>query len=99
MHDAVSRKFLRHVCTCWLSLSRCLAKLVEQRNPLMSFLKVEIHNNGSSSTSGLRDYKIPKLNQSYFSLSRSEVGKKKRQRSVPGLKLDSNKTPSIGPVV
>ncbi|GBN23238.1 hypothetical protein AVEN_170582-1 [Araneus ventricosus] len=46
---------------------------------ITSFLKAEIHKKGSSSSSasGLRDYKFPKLNQSYLSSSRSEVGKEK----------------------
>ncbi|GBN68171.1 hypothetical protein AVEN_218434-1 [Araneus ventricosus] len=77
MHDAERRKIVKHVCTLWLSLSRCLTRLVEQWNPLTSFLKAEIHNDGNSSASGLRDYKIPKLNQSCLSSPRSEVGKEK----------------------
>ncbi|GBN23329.1 hypothetical protein AVEN_212647-1 [Araneus ventricosus] len=67
-HDVIQR---------WISLSSCLERLVEQWYPLASFLKAEIHDSSSNSTSGLRDYKIPKLNQFYFTSSRSEVGKEK----------------------
>ncbi|GBM59437.1 hypothetical protein AVEN_117641-1 [Araneus ventricosus] len=55
-----------------------IARLVEQWNSLTSILKADIHNNGSSSASGLRDYKIPKLNQSCLSSPRSEVGKERK---------------------
>ncbi|GBN99708.1 hypothetical protein AVEN_193579-1 [Araneus ventricosus] len=92
MHDTESRKILKRVCKCWLSLSCCLARLVEHWNPLTSFLKAEIHNNGSSSTSGLRDYKIPILNWSCLSSPRSEVGKEKK--FVPKEKTSSGERSS-----
>lgn len=66
LHNAECRKILKHVSTRWLSLSRCLKRLLEQWHPLVSLFKEEVKNNLFSNQ--LKDYKIPKIkNQSLLS--------------------------------
>ena len=42
MHDVDQKKMLKHVCTRWLSIDRCLARLIENWAPLYDFFKSEV---------------------------------------------------------
>lgn len=65
LHNTEIRKILKHVCTRWLSLGRCLNRLLQQWQPLASFFRTEVCGLKVSSPLGsLQTYKIPKLDQS-----------------------------------
>ncbi|XP_046402959.1 uncharacterized protein LOC124168735 [Ischnura elegans] len=63
LHDTEVRKILKHVPTRWLSLKRCLDRILDQWNPLLSLFKDEIVSNDSGEGT-LKNYKIPKHIQS-----------------------------------
>lgn len=54
------RKILKHVCTRWLSLGKCLERLISQWQPLQSFFKDEVKQSTSTNTS-LKYIQIPKI--------------------------------------
>ncbi|KAL1416686.1 hypothetical protein MTO96_027629 [Rhipicephalus appendiculatus] len=58
IHDADFRKILKHVPTRWLSLGKCLTRLLDQWKPLLSFFLHEVKD--KKSPSFLDSYQIPK---------------------------------------
>lgn len=58
IHDAEFRKILKHAPTRWLSLGKCLTRLLDQWKPLLSFFLHEVK--GKRSPSFLDSYQIPK---------------------------------------
>jgi hypothetical protein len=58
LHNSETKKILKHVCTRWLSLGRCLNRLLSQWDALVSFFKEEISDKNKNSS--LRFYTIPK---------------------------------------
>lgn len=59
LHGEESKKILKHVCTRWLSLGKCLKRLVEEWDPLISFFKGQLTVQ-KPHTSSLSSYVIPK---------------------------------------
>lgn len=77
LHDTDVKKILKHVCTRWLSLGKCLGRLLEQWQPLTSFFMEETKSAQTSERTGfLQTYHIPKLKdaQSSFQSSEPDVG-------------------------
>ena len=62
LHDAEQHKFLKHICTRWLSVGKCLGRMMEQWDPLTSFFHDEVKKDGpkSQATSSLSTFRIPK---------------------------------------
>lgn len=63
LYGSEIRKILKHVSTRWLSLGRCLLRILDQWDPLTSFFKGEVRNGSNSRCPELQDFKIPKLKQ------------------------------------
>jgi hypothetical protein len=55
------RKILKRVCTRWLSPGRCLARLLQEWEPLTSQFKSEVKCEKEFNVGSLQSYKIPKL--------------------------------------
>lgn len=91
LHDTEVRKILKHVPTRWLSLKRCLDRILDQWNPLLSLFKDEIVSNDSGEGT-LKNYKIPKHIQS-ADVSNSEPKSKHYDTSSAHSSL-KRKTPS-----
>lgn len=72
LHGKEIQKLLKHVCTRWLSLGRCLDRLLDQWDPLLSFFKDEVVSAPNVSAS-LSFFTIPKAGR-----SRSDDNQKKR---------------------
>ncbi|KAL3244110.1 hypothetical protein MRX96_047301 [Rhipicephalus microplus] len=60
MHNTEVRNILKHVPTRWLSLGRCLTRLLEQWQPLVSFFLNETKPKSQQRPSFLGSYQIPK---------------------------------------
>lgn len=61
LYDTEVRKILKHVCTRWLSLGKCLGRLIEQWEPLCSFFMDENKPVKQREASSLLSYRIPKI--------------------------------------
>ncbi|XP_040072417.1 uncharacterized protein LOC115328425 [Ixodes scapularis] len=63
IHDIEVRKVLKHVPTRWLSLGKCLKRLLDQWEPLLSFFLSETKKCENRSSLFLESYKIPSTAQ------------------------------------
>lgn len=62
MHDVEVRKMLKHSPTRWLSLGKCLKRLLDQWKPLLSFFLSETKKSNNQSLF-LESYQIPKTSE------------------------------------
>ncbi|KAH6947531.1 hypothetical protein HPB50_019664 [Hyalomma asiaticum] len=60
MHDTAVWKILKHVPMQWLSLGKCLTRLLEQWQPLVSFFLIETKLKNQQHPNFLGSYQIPK---------------------------------------
>lgn len=70
MHGGETRKILKHVPTRWLSLGKCLNRMLEQWQPLVSFFLNETKNKDKQGRTFLALYQIPRTHAA----SADEVG-------------------------
>lgn len=99
LHNSETKKILKHVCSRWLSLGKCLERLLSQWDPLVSFFKEEINVKRKPKDSKLDSYSIPKKTgrnptSNYKSSSIAESSTKKRNSETAGLtKLENLSAP------
>lgn len=70
IHSVETRKILKHVPTLWLSLGKCLNRMLEQWQPLVSFFLNETKNKNKRGPTFLEEYRIARM----LTASRGEVG-------------------------
>lgn len=61
LHNKETNKILKHVCTRWLSLGKCLGRLLDQWDPLLAFFKDEVL---ADTPTSLPSFTIPKVGPS-----------------------------------
>lgn len=88
MHNTEVRKILKHVPTRWLSLGRCLTRLLEQWQPLVSFFLNETKPKSQQRPSFLGSYQIPKTAAASADV-RDEVQRDHQKRKEPRGKIDA----------
>nr|XP_042902141.1 uncharacterized protein LOC122270094 [Parasteatoda tepidariorum] len=97
LHDVDTHKILKHTCTRWLSLGRCLMRLLEQWDPLCSFYKDQI--NRKSKCHSLNDYSIPlKISANDNKVENAHIKKKRPleiEKSVKKLKVGNFSNSSL----
>ncbi|KAL3199883.1 hypothetical protein MRX96_043712 [Rhipicephalus microplus] len=88
MHNTEVRNILKHVPTRWLLLGRCLTRLLEQWQPLVSFFLNETKPKSQQHPSFLGSYQIPKRAAASADV-RDEVQRDHQKRKEPRGKIDA----------
>lgn len=65
MYDVEQKKLLKHVPTRWLSVGRCIDRLIKNWEPLRDFFEQEAQNNKNERTLGLKQFLGSRLNKLY----------------------------------
>lgn len=92
LHGEEAKKVLKHVSTRWLSLGKCLKRLLEEWDPLLSFFREQV-NAQKPQHSGLSSFVIPKkavVNQSSICKAKVDAQKPESPASTAsGKKYDN----------
>ncbi|KAH8020891.1 hypothetical protein HPB51_008003 [Rhipicephalus microplus] len=94
MHNTEVRKILKHVPTQWLSLGRCLTRLLKQWQPLVSFFLNETKPKSQQRPSFLGSYQIPKTAAASADV-RDEVQRDHQKRKEPRDKIDATQAKKV----
>nr|XP_042896620.1 uncharacterized protein LOC122269097 [Parasteatoda tepidariorum] len=89
LHSTEVRKILKHVGTRWLSVGRCLSRVLQQWEPLTSFFKEEVK---STPSVALPNYVIPKKKSN---LSHNEARKIIKKREDDNVMPPPSKKPKV----
>ncbi|KAH6933520.1 hypothetical protein HPB50_015893 [Hyalomma asiaticum] len=88
MHNTEVRKILKHVPMWWLSLGKCLTRLLEQWQSLVSFFLNETKPKNQQRPNFLGSYQIPKTAAAVADV-RDEVQRGQQKRKEPRSKMEA----------